>query len=167
MYGPSGMTMLTDWQSNEIGTGWSTNFEQAVPGYNQLLFATGDQAVWFITTEEAVGGTLFNPPQWYNGEKRTILKSSVSNDTYTAIWYNRSPPSTFPEDPWLSVLDHGPSLEIVYGENSFEGSYASILNAHNGANVFVRNSVAPAAGASTCADCEAGKSSGAGSTYCT
>ncbi len=124
-------------------------------------------------TSNGIAITPSHPPTVQAGqyevgdEKRTILKSSVSNDTYTAKWYNRYPPSVFGEDPWLSVLDHGPSLEIVYGENSFTGSYASILNVHNGANVFVRNTAAPAAGASTCADCEAGKSSGAGSAYCT
>jgi hypothetical protein len=170
VYGPSGM--LTDWQSNAIGAGWSTDFAQAVPGYNQLLFVTGDNAVWLITTKEAVGGELVNPPQWYENAQRTILKSSNSNNAYTALWYNRgsSGSSVFSEDPWVSVIDHGPAItqnKMVYGANSVGGQHAYILQLHNGANVFVRNTAAAGPVVTICTSCVAGKyTAAAGSTVC-
>ena len=46
-----------------------------------------------------------------------------------------------PEDPYISVVDNNIALAdlgLLYAENSF-ASYTAILTAHEGANVFIRN----------------------------
>ena len=130
---------VADWQCNDIGEGWSINFEQAVPGYNELMFASGDGQRWVITTKDAVGGPLVSPPDWYSDEPRTILKSSERwyGPSYQAGWYNRA---DNPEDPWISAIDHNEAIPrnlIVYGEAGTEANNGVLLN-HNGANVFIR-----------------------------
>lgn len=116
---------------------FSVNFEEAVPGYDELLFTTGDGIVWLITTKDALGGS-FNG-QFYANEQRNILRSSNNDNPYTAAWYNRKGNL---EDPWISVIDHAEAIDagmLVYGENSFDWpSHRKVLRAHNGANVFVR-----------------------------
>eukprot|EP01084_Bolivina_argentea_P028250 52523_1 len=45
----------------------------------------------------------------------TILSSYTSATPYTATWSNRQyAPSTYPEDPWISVGDH--PTDLLYGE---------------------------------------------------
>ena len=91
-YGPA--RILTDPKDNEIGTGWSINFERAVPGYNEVLFATGDNKVWLITTKDAIGGSMVSPPVFYEDQRRPILKSSKSPSApHMTRWYNRQPGS--------------------------------------------------------------------------
>ena len=129
-------------QDNNIGSGWSINFENAVPGYNEFKFATGNEQVWLITTKAAIGGDAVSPPDYYANVPRTILSSSDSSRPYTALWYNRS---YAPEDPWISVGDHGTAVrdnKLLYGENTFGAGWGheNILTSHNGANVFIRNS---------------------------
>ena len=148
-YGPP--VKLTDWQSNNIGNGWSINFEDAVSGYNEMLFATGDAQVWLITTKDAVGGQFVgdsvggnlveDASEWYADSPRTILKSSDSPEgpPYLAKWYNRG--QSNPEDPWISVIDYlnaWTSKKIVYGEARHGSVQANVLQEHNGANVFIR-----------------------------
>jgi hypothetical protein len=142
-----------------------------VPGYDELLFATGDCQVWLITTKNAIGGP-FNG-EYYGSQKRQILKSSINANPYTAEWLNRR---ERPEDPWISVIDHGSAISagmLVYGENGGSTHLASrtqVLVDHNGANVFIRkrNGIAGNILASTCATCVAGKyAAAAGSTVCT
>ena len=138
-YGPA--RILTDPKDNDIGTGWSINFERAVPGYNEVLFATGDNKVWLITTKDAIGGAMASPPLFYEDQRRPILKSSKSPSApHMARWYNRQGCA---EDPWISVTDHHEAIsaeKIVYGEHSYGGQHAAVLQAHSGANVFIRNS---------------------------
>ena len=130
-------------QNNNIGTGWSINFENAVPGYNQFRFATGDEVVWLITTKAAIGGAVVSPAQYYSDNLRAIVSSSDSATPYSARWYYRSVGS---EDPWISVIDHGSAVaagKILYGQNSFGAPHANVLNQRIGANVFVRNTNMP------------------------
>ena len=45
------------------------------------------------------------------------------------------------EDPWLSLVDHGTATttnQILYGEASYGNPHASILSAHDGADVYIR-----------------------------
>ena len=130
---------VTDWKCNDIGDGWSINFESAVPGYDEFLFATGDAQRWVITTKDAVGGPLVSPSRWYENEPRTVLKSSDRwyGPSYEVQWYNRN---HVPEDPWISIIDHIPAIsanKIVYGEGSFAAHDGQLLH-HKGANVFIR-----------------------------
>ena len=56
-------------------------------------------------------------------------------------------PTTFDEDPWISVTDHGPAVaggKIVYGGDGSASTHAAtILPIHNGANVWIRSQAAP------------------------
>ncbi|MFN9897762.1 MAG: hypothetical protein ACK55Z_02980, partial [bacterium] len=103
---------------------------------------TGDCQLWLITTKEALGGSLNG--RFYANEQRDILRSSNNDNPYTAAWYNRE---GVPEDPWISIIDHAEAIDagmILYGENSFNlASHAKVLQAHNGANVFIRKSTGP------------------------
>jgi hypothetical protein len=131
-------------QNNNIGTGWSINFENAVPGYDQFKFATGDNVVWLITTKAAVGGAVVSPAQYYADSLRAIISSSDSATPYSARWYYRSVGT---EDPWISVIDHAAATgagKILYGGNSFASApHINVLSQRIGANVFIRNSNSP------------------------
>ena len=126
-------------QDNNIGTGWSINFETAVPGYNEFRFASGDGQVWLITTKAAIGGAVVSPAAYYSNDLRTIMSSSVSSTPYSARWYYRS---GIAEDPWISVVDHGDGTgtdKILYGQNSYLNHPSKeILITRKGANVFIR-----------------------------
>jgi hypothetical protein len=91
-------------QDNNIGTGWSINFETAVPGYDQFRFATGDGQVWLITTKAGIGGLLVTPNEYYSDSQRAIISSSESSTPYTTNWYYRSGVSV---DPLIAPVDHG------------------------------------------------------------
>jgi hypothetical protein len=60
--------------------------------FDQFLFATGDGAKWLIADKDQVYGT-------YSNGQRTILRSSISETSYSARWYNRN---GYQEDPWIS-----------------------------------------------------------------
>ncbi|MEZ6132524.1 MAG: PEP-CTERM sorting domain-containing protein [Planctomycetaceae bacterium] len=70
-----------------------------------------------------------------------IVSSYLNPAPHTHLMYNRT---GFPEDPWLSALDHADAIgsgNILYGEDSFGGAHAlNVLPVYNGANVFIRNS---------------------------
>ena len=99
----------------------------------EFLFATGDGTKWLVASKGAVVGGF------YENEDRTIIASSLSEESYTAKWYLRE---NNPEDPWISLSDHSFAIsngEILYGENN-HGIHTTTdaLPHHNGANVFVR-----------------------------
>ena len=100
--------------------------------FDQFLFATGDGAKWLIADKDQVYGS-------YSNSQRTILRSSISETSYLARWYNRN---GYQEDPWISLTDHDGARttgNILYGGNRAGGTHATtILPYHNGANVFVR-----------------------------
>jgi hypothetical protein len=118
---------------------FSINFEEAVPGYDEMLFATGDSAVWLIASKSEVVGNALN---YYDFAFRKILKSSDQplGPVYEAQWVNRA---AYLEDPWLSVTDHSsavalPNQKVVYGESGYSDGNNQVLRDHNGANVFIR-----------------------------
>ena len=39
---------------------WSINFEEAVPGYDEFLLATGDCSNWLIMTKEKLLGSNYD-----------------------------------------------------------------------------------------------------------
>jgi hypothetical protein len=150
-------------QDNNIGTGWSINFETAVPGYDQFRFATGDGQVWLITTKAGIGGKLVTPNEFYAHALRDIIASSDSSTPYQARWYYRSG-AAGAEDPWISVVDFSESIstnKIVYGQKSNSGQdTTNILRLRIGANVFIRKS----SSAGTCVACPAGTTSAIGAS---
>jgi len=97
--------------------------------YNQFLFSYGDCSGWLIATRDAVNG------EHYNNAQRDILRSSIQDHAYKALWYNRP---TNAEDPWISIRDHDVDDTIIYGENGND-AHISKKNAHGGANVYIRN----------------------------
>jgi hypothetical protein len=99
--------------------------------YNQILFATGDATKWLITSKQEVAriGSNF---------EAAILKSSTSSSPYKAKWMHRT---DHEEDPIICLEDYEKAVtnaNVLYAGNS-DTSSASILTAHDGANVFVRN----------------------------
>ena len=55
--------------------------------------------------------------------------------------YNRKPNK---EDPWISLKDHFVSIKegsILYGENSYRGAHNKAQNAHDGLDVYIRQTV--------------------------
>ena len=117
---------------------WSVDFESKVAGYNEFLFATGDCTKWLAATTDAVIGSNYDL-----SVTREILASSDIPSPYSAKWYNRA---DIPEDPWVSIIDHGPAIgagKILYGEASYGSSHAAnILPSSGGADVYVRVSSA-------------------------
>jgi hypothetical protein len=133
---------------------WSLNWEQAVPGYDEVLFATGDGTKWMIMPKEwlykyAANGHLL------------VTKSSWNPKPHGVRMYNRI--GHQPDDPWIDDLGHWHTKErmlrwpkeagggycfLYHGGNYNGGDYAgaSSLNCvrlNGGANVFVRNSKNP------------------------
>jgi len=91
----------------------------------------------------------------YANEPRQILFSSLGPNATTAKWYNRDG-SEYPYEPWVSLTDHEVAISagnILYGESSCAGfagpptmtaltpHASAVLPVHNGANVYVRNTV--------------------------
>ena len=79
----------------------------------------------------------------FRGDPREIVKSVVSNESYSALMFNRKEHSA---DPWLSFTDHVPDIDdlantsadtVLYGEGS---SYDHNYYLKKGVNVFIRNS---------------------------
>jgi hypothetical protein len=109
--------------------------------FDEFVFATFNTNYWLqVTRDQAIGTNYDNSP-------RTIIKSSISNTSYTANWYNRS---TSPEDPWIGLRTHntapinnpeaGGDL-ILYNENSTIGHVSNPAIAKDGGVcVLVRDS---------------------------
>jgi len=82
---------------------WSVAYENS--SFDQFLFTTSDCAKWLIAEKDQVLG-------WYADEAREIIRSSTSDEAYTAKWYRRE---DHLEDPWISLNDHWDSLrEVVF-----------------------------------------------------
>jgi uncharacterized coiled-coil protein SlyX len=118
--------------SPETGsTTWSTTWSGA--SYTYFLFATGDFSQWMVVHKDQVHGN-------YENSRRSIKASSTSGGSYSASWYNRA---GNPEDPWLSLNDHGPAIsqgKLLYGAAGYGGIHASNSLGRNGANVYIAES---------------------------
>jgi hypothetical protein len=82
----------------EATNDWSVEFESR--SFDQFLFTTSDCAKWLVAEKDSVLG-------WYSNEDRDILRSSISEEAYTAKWYRREGSL---EDPWISLNDHWEEL---------------------------------------------------------
>ena len=108
------------------GQEWSIRFDN--DNFNQFLFATGDESKWLIADKQVVTGG------WYTNEQRLVYKSSTNSNSYKARWYRRQ--GTL-DDPWISLADHRPEGDILYGGDHSEYANTFLPN-HKGANVFIR-----------------------------
>ena len=106
---------------------WSIRFDNKK--FNQFLFALGDEHLWLIASKDAVTGS------YYTNVPRTIYKSSINPNSYTAKWWRRS---GVLHDPWIALEDRtdGNVIYLYVGNHlTREGEPAL---PHEGANVFVR-----------------------------
>ena len=129
--------------STSVGNAYNyTNFWTIPFGtFDEFVFATFNMKYWLQTTKNQAIGTN------YSNSARTIIRSSISSTSYTAIWYNR----VDIEDPQIGLRDHrkepygnveGGGDLILYNEynpNYSVGTDLS-LNIDGGLCVLVRNS---------------------------
>ena len=121
--------------TTSYGTAYNNTNAWSIPfgTFDEFCFGTLNLQYWmYITKTEAIGAN-------YSGVNRNIIKSSFSPTPYWAIQYYRS---GVPEDPWISIRDHGSGqtdAQIVYGENSFAGTQAALVSVDGGMGVWVRN----------------------------
>jgi hypothetical protein len=121
--------------------------------FSEFLFATGDGTNWLVTPKESLYNTWcgdcgVNCPV-------TISASSCSAQPFTAQWCMRH---QYAEDPWATLGDHGGGCgydygqNTLYGENGFYSSqyHISLKNNHQGANIFIRKTIATAPPEPTC-----------------
>ena len=131
--------------TTSVGTAYDYSNWWTIPfgTFDEMMFATFNMKYWlYVTKFQAIGTN-------YDNSARTIIKSSISNTSYTANWYNRS---TAPEDPWIGLRTHATNPAnnpeaggdlILYGENSFATSGHFSLNTiakDGGVCVLVRDS---------------------------
>ena len=84
-----------------------------------------------IATKDAVIG------DWYANENRKVLKSSINTKPHSVRWYRRQ---NRQEDPYISLIDHDRAIiqgQMIYAEDGIVDT-SNVLNAHNGANVYIR-----------------------------
>ena len=113
----------------DLSTEWSVLFGH----YDEMLFSTFDMTHWLYCTKATVQANYSNQPA-------NIIRSSISDIPYTALWYNRTGNV---EDPWISIVNHynTPHL-MLYGEGYGITGHSDIRQG-NAMCVFVRNSVSP------------------------
>ena len=116
--------------------------------FDEFVFATFNTNYWLqVSRIQAIGENYTNAP-------RTIIKSSISNTSYTANWYNRAATSDDPQassyDPQIGLRNHrtapygnveggGDLLLYVEGSTAL-GTESAIFIKDGGLCVFVRNS---------------------------
>jgi len=124
---------------------WSVQFSEKT--FNQFLFVTGDCKQWLIATKDAIGGHAGdNNNEWYSNAKRPIVKSSISDEPYTAKWYDRAA-YQHAHDPLLTLEDWSISRDrpgIDEGIMYMSGAYATSnhgrgMAGRGGSNVYIRN----------------------------
>jgi hypothetical protein len=109
--------------------------------FDEFVFATFNTNYWLqVSRIQAIGENYTNAP-------RTIIKSSISNTSYTANWYNRAGESV---DPQIGLRNHriapygnvegGGDLVLYVEGTSVLATDAPIITREGGYCVFVRNS---------------------------
>jgi hypothetical protein len=121
---------------NDDTNAWSIGFENTVPGWDTLLFATGDCMNWLAATKDAVSGGT------YSNALRQILASSLNGEPHESRWYNRGGSNTV--DPLITLEDWGVDYGgILYvGASNADSNYAGSLQ-HDGVDMYVRAGAPP------------------------
>ena len=118
--------------SDDDSAAWSIDFESAVPGYDQFLFASDDGVYWLVATKSAVAGAN------YENMLRDVMASSSNADAHQVRWYNRP---SYAHDPWISLQDHLVTAGNVFmyaGNSKTMAGRVTILENNGGADVYVR-----------------------------
>ena len=134
---------------------WSVNFGDAVPDWDQFMFATGDCTKWLVATKEAVLGGPPTPSP-YDFAQRDVIMSSVLSVPHKVQMGFRAGSD---EDPLISLVDYLPpdntspdspkNCLILHIENSWglpnppgtgDADRNCVLRQNGGANVYVRQS---------------------------
>ena len=97
-------------------------------GPRRFLFATANLNSWLVATKDTVG--LPGANALYN-----VVKSSRTASAHQVRWYNRG--NSNPEDPWISLNNHGGSSGMLYGEDSYPAHAELLAAADGGINVFL------------------------------
>ena len=97
------------------------------------MFASGDLNHWLIVDKLEIIGA--DGDKFYTAHPIPVIISSISCDSYTAVWYRRAGERT---DPWVSIKNHGPGELMVYGGNSV-AEHNDILPSAGGMDVYIRN----------------------------
>ena len=97
------------------------------------MFASGSLEHWLIVDKLELLGP--GGDKFYTAHPITVLISSVSCESYTAVWYRRAGEST---DPWVSINNHGLGEMMVYGGNGV-AEHNDILTNSGGMDVYIRN----------------------------
>ncbi len=123
---------------NDDTNAWSVGFENTVPGWDSLLFATGDCVKWLAATNDAVS----NNGEGYSNALRQILASSLNGEPHESRWYNRGGSNTV--DPLITLEDWGVDYGgILYGGASkADSNYAGSLQ-HERVDMYVRAGAPP------------------------
>ena len=83
-----------------VGTAYNYTNYWTVPfgTFDEFVFTTFNTRYWLQTTKDQAIGTN------YSYTPRTVIKSSISSTSYTAIWYHRY---TEDDDPQIGLRNHG------------------------------------------------------------
>ena len=120
---------------NDDTNAWSVGFENTVPGWDSLLFATGDCVKWLAATNDAVS----NNGEGYSNALRQILASSLNGEPHESRWNNQGRV----QDPLITLEDWGvDSGGVLYIGNSYEGG-GYTATTQGGADVYVRAGAPP------------------------
>jgi len=122
---------------------WTVPFSNAEGSF---LFMTGNNSTWGVLSSQSVyqftPGDTFAP----NSVVLASFNTAVAAGGLTNVLNRNGTGTGGAEDPWIGFAgSHIANIgQMLYGENSFGGAHAAYKNAHGGANVFVRELVAPA-----------------------
>ena len=131
---------------------WSLNWEQAVPGYDEVMFATGDGTKWMIMKKKWLNV--------YAANQHLGVEKSSWNPRYHGVQtYNRI--GQYGGDPWIEDMGHwhtkyrmnhwsqahqdahGGYCFLYHGANFAQQTTLGCVKRNGGANVFVRNTKDP------------------------
>ncbi len=140
----AGTAMLNAQLATQPGAAlnWTVPFSNATGSF---LFMTGDNSTWGVLSSQSV--YQFTPGDTFAPNSAVLASSNtaVAAGGLTNVLNRNGTGTGGDEDPWIGFAgSHLANIgQMLYGENSFGGAHAAYKNAHGGANVFVRELVAP------------------------
>ena len=123
-----------DRHNNHLSSGFSANFEQASPGYNEFLFTMGSCDLGYMTAKR----TEIEKFRSENGEFQLIYDSTYISPTGASL--KVGPLSADPANPLITPVDndHGDAANLaLYAENAqIDNQNLNVITM--GRNVYVR-----------------------------